>query len=462
MAQYVPRFAGSGIVYALTVRWTERIAQWLQSRGIEASSYSAELSGQDRLAREGQLLRNEIKVLVATTALGMGFDKPDLGFVVHFHQPQSVVHYYQQVGRAGRSLAKAYGVMLSGGEDQAINDYFIENAFPPEEHVAAILNGLERSDHGLTLQELEATVNLAHSHIERVLKTLAVETPAPLACIEKRWVTTPQRYDPERRRRLVAHVTQIRRMEQAQMQQYQQHTGCLMEFLARTLDDPEARPCGICAPCQGQPESLRAVSDGLAREAGEFLRQADLQIEPRARVPPGSLPGFGWSGSLTAERRAEQGRALCLLSDSVWGSLVRRGKYQDSGFSDELVVALADLVGRWQPSPAPTWVTCVPSLDHPNLVPDMARRLANRFSLPFWPVIRKVRPTRPQKEMENSWQQAHNLDRAFEVVPWKGIAGPVMVVDDIVDSGWTFTILAALLRQAGSGPVFPLALAGNR
>jgi ATP-dependent DNA helicase RecQ len=466
LAHYLPGLRGqsgtSGIVYALTIRWTERIAAWLRSRKIKANAYHAQLSNSDRQEREGQLLRNEIDALVATTALGMGYDKPDLGFVVHFHQPASVIHYYQQVGRAGRSVPQAYGIMLCGGDDRDINDYFIDQAFPPEEHVIAILDALEQSEHGLTMAQLEEKVNLSRLRIERILKTLAVEVPAPLALLENRWVTTPQRYDPERRRRLVEHITRLRREEQAQMDAYRSHTGCLMEFLTRALDDPTAKPCGCCAPCQGKPEVLRDVPSDLTHEAAEFLRHSDLPIEPRAQWQTGALPAFAWQGRIAAARRAEPGRALCILGDSGWGGLVRRGKYQDGRFADELVEALAGLVRGWRPAPAPTWVTCIPSLNRPELVPDLARRLATRLPLPFRPAVQKVRATRPQKEMENSWQQVHNLDGAFRVDPWEGMAGPVLLIDDIVDSRWTFTVVAALLRQAGSGPVCPLALAAHR
>lgn len=466
LLHYIPRLrcksGKSGIVYALTIRWTERIATWLQGRGIRAEAYHAELPNELRQEREGRLLQNEIDVLIATTALGMGYDKPDLGFVVHFHQPGSVVHYYQQVGRAGRSISDAYGVMLSGGDDRNINDYFIEQAFAPEADVTAILEALERSDHGLTTSQLERAVNLSRLRIERVLKTLAVEIPAPLARLENRWVTTPQRYDPERRRQLVEHLTRVRRAEQLQMDAYRQHTGCLMEFLVRALDDPTAGPCFRCAPCKGQPGALRDLAEDRVHEAVAFLRHCDLPIEPRAQWQSGAMLASGWQGKIAADHRAEPGRALCILGDPSWGNMVRRGKYQDGRFPEELVKALAGLVRSWRPKPAPTWVTCVPSLNHPELVPDLARRLAAQLSCPFVRAIRKVRVTRPQKEMENSWQQAHNLDGAFQVDSWEGLAGPVLLIDDLVDSRWTFTVVAALLRQQGSGPVFPLALAANR
>ncbi len=462
LAHYLPRLPGSGIVYALTVRWTERIAQWLRRSGIDAVAYSAELRDADRREREQRLLDNDVKALVATTALGMGFDKADLGFVVHFHQPASVVHYYQQVGRAGRGGERAYGIMLAGGDDRAINDYFLRHAFPPEEHVAAILGALEASAHGLTLAQLEASVNLAGARIEQVLKVLSVESPAPVARVDRRWVTTPIRHDPARRRRLAEQLTGLRREELAQMDAYREHAGCLMEFLARALDDPTAGPCGICARCRDKPEALRAVPPERIGDAVAFLRLSDLPLLPRTHCPWGGRSRTGWEGPIDAERRAAPGRALCMLGDAAWGQLVRRGKYQDGRFADELVEALAGLVRGWRPRPEPTWVTCVPSHHHPELVPDLAARLAARLSLPFIAAVHKVRATRPQKEMENDWQQLHNLEGAFAVEPWPGVAGPVLLVDDIVDSRWTFTVIAALLRQAGSGAVFPLALATQR
>jgi ATP-dependent DNA helicase RecQ len=464
LGHYLPRLPGSGIVYALTVRWTERIARWLRGRGIAAVAYSAELTDQERQKIEQQLLNNQIKALVATTALGMGFDKPDLGFVVHFHQPGSVVHYYQQVGRAGRGISQAYGIMLSGGDDRDIIDYFIAQAFPPEEAVAAVLEALEKSDNGLAMRELEALVNLSRGRIEQVLKTLAVEAPPPIARLENCWVSTTHRYDPQRRRRLVDQLTQLRHDEQAQMDAYLHHKGCLMEFLVRALDDPAAGPCGRCAPCQGKPEVLRQVPEDLTREAIAFLRRSDLPIKPRAQWQLGAFPLYGWQGRISAEQKAEPGRALCILGDAGWGELVRRGKYEDHEFSDELVEALASLVRGWKPSPSPAWVTCVPSLNpaHRDLIPDLANRLAIRLGLPFVPAVRKVRTTSPQKEMQNSWQQAHNLDGAFRIETWKGIGTPVLLVDDMVDSGWTFTVIAALLRSAGAGQVFPVALAANR
>jgi ATP-dependent DNA helicase RecQ len=462
LTRWLPNLNGSGIVYALTVRWAELIASWLQVRGLSAAAYHAKLTDEERQAREGRLLANELKALVATTALGMGYDKPDLGFVVHFHQPGSVVHYYQQVGRAGRAIERAYGIMLAGGDDRAINDYFIDTAFPPESEVALILAALEAADEGLTPREIEAAVNLSRGRIALVLKSLAVESPAPLALIDARWRTTANLLPIERRRALIARRTELRRREQAQMEEYLRHEGCLMEFLARALDDPAARPCGCCANCRGRPDAMRQVPQEAVIEAETFLRGCDLPIEPRKQWVSGAFPTHGWSGNIREALQGSAGRALCVLGETEWGGMVEQGKYRDGYFADALAEALAGLIRRHPPAPPAGWVTCVPSSGRPGLVSDLAARVASRLGLPFVPAVRKMRETRPQKEMENSWHQAHNRDGCFAVDPWPGLADPVILIDDIVDSRWTFTVVAALLRQAGCRAVTPFALAANR
>jgi ATP-dependent DNA helicase RecQ len=409
---------------------------------------------------ESLLLTNQIKALVATTALGMGFDKPDLGFVVHFQRPGSVVHYYQQVGRAGRAIDTAYGILLSGDEDQEITDYFIETAFPPVAHCERILQALDQAAHGLTLTELQREVNLSQSQIEKVLKILQTEPQSPVSKEQQRWYTTPVVYTPDQAR--IEQLTRIRREEQAQMLDYMQTTDCLMAFLRRALDDPEAAFCGQCASCVQQPIFSPIYSLQKAQEATQFLRRSDVLIEPRRRWIGDALAWYGWSGMIPEDLRAEPGRALCRWGDAGWGDLVRQGKQYNAWFDEELVTGACTLIReRWQPEPMPIWVTCVPSWRHTTLVPDFANRLAVQLNIPFVPCVRKLRDTQPQKLMQNSYQQAHNLAQAFEVDVSQVRNGSVLLVDDMVDSKWTFTIIAALLRTAGSGPVFPFALAST-
>ena len=457
LAEYLPRLPGSGIIYTLTIRDTERVASWLQSQQIDAPAYHSEVAPDIREDLEGRLLNNQLKALVATTALGMGFDKPDLGFVIHFQRPGSVIHYYQQVGRAGRAIDEAYGIMLSGDEDQDITAYFIRTAFPPEAHTADILGALEQAENGLTLSELEGQVNLSRSQIEKVFKILSVETPAPISKQGARWYATPIIYTPDQQK--IERLTGIRQAEQTRMWEYLHSRECLMVFLGRELDDPNPKPCGRCAVCVGGPIIPEDYPIDRANQASVFLRRTEQVIKPKAQWKDDSLSIYGWRGRIPASLRAEPGRALSIWGDAGWGTMVKRGKQVDGRFDDALVQGMVEMIrDRWQPNPFPTWVTCVPSLTHLDLVPNLAQRLAAALGLPFVANIRRVRATEPQKMMNNSYQQARNLAGAFEIETWPGIAGPVFLVDDMIDSGWTLTVLAALLRTVGSGPVFPLAL----
>ncbi|MDQ3327342.1 MAG: RecQ family ATP-dependent DNA helicase [Chloroflexota bacterium] len=456
LAAHVPTMWGSGVIYALTIADAQRLAEWLQLRGIDAHAYWGGLDPEQRVDLEQRLLGNELKALVATTALGMGFDKPDLGFVIHYQRPGSVVHYYQQVGRAGRAVASAYGILLSGAEDAEITNYFIETAFPPEGHVDEVLAALHTAEDGLSAPQIERDINLSRSQIEKVLKLLAVRAPAPVAKEGARWYATAIPYAPDTEK--VAHLTAIRRAEQARMQEYVEARECLMLFLARELDDANPAPCGRCAVCRGGPLISEAYPLSLVEQATQFLRRSDRPIQPRRQWSYNVFRGDGAGGGIPADLRAETGRSLCIWGDAGWGELVRTGKH--GGWFDEVLVAatVAMIRERWRPAPGPAWVTCVPSLTHPALVPDLAGRIAEALSLSFVPCILKVRDTEPQKEMQNSYQQAHNLAGAFTVAPEQVRPEPVLLVDDMVDSRWTFTVTAALLRAAGSGPVYPLAL----
>ncbi|MGB3512830.1 MAG: hypothetical protein WBA93_27155 [Microcoleaceae cyanobacterium] len=236
---------------------------------------------------------------------------------------------------------------------------------------------------------------------------------------------------------------------------------CLMQFLRKELDDPNPNPCGKCAICLGKPIFSENVSSEFITQAEQFLRRSEQIIEPRKKWQKNALLTYKFNSNIPQDLRAEFGRSLSLWNDAGWGKVVKKGKYQDENFNDSLVQATYEMIQSWQPQPFPTWVTCIPSLNRPVLVPNFARRLANKLGLPFVPCIRKIRQTLLQKEMSNSYQQAHNLDGAFKIDNWEGISGNVFLVDDVVDSRWTFTMVTALLRNAGSGQVFPLALAMN-
>lgn len=467
LAETIPTMPGSGIIYTLTQRDAERLTEWLRINRIEARAYHAGITNNAdgssaREELEQQLLNNEIKVLVATVALGMGFDKPDLGFVIHFQRPASVVHYYQQVGRAGRAVDEAYGVLLCGEEDDHIADYFIRSAFPPQEHVSAILGALDQAD-GLSVPAMQRELNLRQGQIDKTLKFLTVESPSPVTKMGTKWHVTAAAADYRVDQDYVDAITAIRREEQAQMQEYMAHQECLMRFLAQALDDPNPQACGRCRNCDPDLLLSEGYNDSLANRAALFLKRSYQPVEPRKKWPAANIfahSPFG-GANIPAELQAAEGRALSLWRDAGWGQLVASGKYETDHFADELVTACAEMIAQWHPDPAPKWVTCIPSQRHPTLVPDFARRLADVLNLKFVPCIEKVRDNQQQKFMENSYQQARNLDGVFQVNLEPKAWSPCLLVDDMVDSRWTFTVAAALLRQAGVAAVHPLALALN-
>ena len=451
LAEHIPHLPGSGIIYTLTVRDAVQVAAWLKSRGINVESYTSE-TGDARPELERALLENRLKALVATTALGMGFDKPDLAFVIHYQTPGSVVAYYQQVGRAGRAIDSAYGILLSGEEENDITEFFIENAFPTREEAHAVLSEI-KSTRGLSVNELMERVNLSKGRIQKTIDLLALESPAPITKIGSKWQLTAAKLSEgfwERAKRL----TELRRAEQGQMQEYVGLESNHMEFLIRALDGNAVEVTN-----SGLPYLSTNADTALVREAIGFLRRTSLTIEPRKKWPTGGMPEYGLSGAIEPLYQAQEGRALCVWRDAGWGQLVRDGKYRDARFAEELVTACETLVRRWNPQPSPTWVTCVPSLRHPQLVPDFARQLADRLGLPFSVVLAKTDERPEQKTMANSVQQARNIDGSLSMCENLIRSGSVLLIDDMVDSRWTMTIASWLLRSNGSGVVFPLALA---
>lgn len=448
LAEVVPRLEGTGVIYCLTIRDTINLASWLQSRGIDAVAYSGSTGQDARLEIEQDLLSNGRKAVVATSALGMGFDKPDLAFVIHYQAPGSPIAYYQQVGRAGRKLDRSWGILLSGSEDRDIQNHFIEGAFPPADLATEVVALLQARAEPMSSVELLREVNVRKGQMDQLIKTLEVE-----GAIERhgsRWLRTlrPWSYNRDR----VEEVTARRRVEQRQMQDYISADRCRMNLLRRYLDDDPGGACGICDVCSGRPLPVDP-DPGAVRRAAGHLRAVEHPIQPRKMIPG--------SGRIDPERTLETGRALSVWGDGGWSGLVRRGKQVDERFDDRLVRASARLIRRsWSPDGLIEWVTFVPSIRNPGLVADLAVRLAESLGLPCQDVVAKVRETAPQKTMQNNQQQYAHIRGVFEVrgpVP----AGPVLLVDDIVDSRWTMTAIGWLLRDAGSGPVYPFALANT-
>ena len=437
---------GSGIVYTLTKRDAEQVAAFLTARGISAVPYSGEHETDERIASEDRLLRNEVKAVVATSALGMGYDKADLTFVVHYQAPGSVVSYYQQIGRAGRGVEHADIVLLRGGEDRRIQDFFIEQAFPDRERVSAVLGELEAAgEDGRTTRELMPAVNLGMSRIEAMLKILDVE--GAVARAGSRWKLVPGAdwsYDAER----YAAVTALRRAEQRAMAAFGTDGRCLMRVLQEQLDDPSPEDCGRCSVCAGA--RFDAPPDpALVEAAGRHLRSTPIELEVRKMAPDAE----GVMRKIPADVLVEPGWALARFGDGGWWPAVERG-LASGDFEDDVVNALADIVRAGGAG----WVTSVPSVRLGDVLERLARRLADALAVPYVGLVTRVSERPPQREMANAAQQAANVRGAFRIVgaPPPGLG---VLLDDRRISGWTLAMVGGQLRRAGAERVVPLALA---
>ena len=444
LAQHLTTMPGSGIVYCLTIRDTEIVADWLRTHGLSAESYSGQTDTEDREELERRLQDNEIKALVATTALGMGYDKPDLGYVVHFQMPGSPIGYYQQVGRAGRAIDESRAILLSGAEDARILDHFRDNAFPSESSIDAILAALDAAgDEPLSLRKIAESVDLSWGQIELALKQLDVE-----GAVERVKGQTYQRtgvewtYPAER----VRNVTDARVREQQLMVDYLTTDRCRMQYLTDQLDDRLGEPCGECDNCSSEFAERIAASgvDPATVEAGEaFLRHRPIILEPKKQ-------GVG------TNERNEVGRILSRWGDGGWGDVVI-GQKAAGAFGDDVVGAVESLLANWNPTPAPEWVTAVPSLRTGDLVPALGRAVAERLGLPYVEVVDRIDDRPPQSEMQNFAYQKSNVKGAF-MATGQAPSSPCLLLDDESASGWTFAEVGAQLRRAGATAVHPVAL----
>jgi ATP-dependent DNA helicase RecQ len=452
LASTLPSLPGSGIVYTLTVTAAHETAAFLRDQGIVALPYTGKDDLAERTVAEQSLLDNNVKALVATSALGMGFDKPDLGFVVHLGAPQSPVAYYQQIGRAGRAVDSAEVILLPGREDKDIWAYFASLAFPPERQVRATLAVLAEAGRPLSTAVLETFVDLSRGRLEQMLKVLDVD--GAVRRVAGGWEATgsPWVYDSARYERVAAE----RAREQEAMVAYQATDGCRMEFLRRELDDPAASRCGRCDNCTGRAWGA-AVPEASSTAARDRLLRPGVEIEPRRMWPTGMTEA---KGKIPADLLAEPGRALGRLTDIGWGPTLRELLAgPDSEVPAAVVDAVVKVLTAWDWADRPAGVVTVPSLTRPVLVASLGERIAAIGRLPYLGAFR-YRGDGPGPRRFNSAQRLRSLWDAFELPPGIDLAdGPVLLLDDLVDTGWTMTVCAKLLRAAGAPAVLPLALA---
>jgi ATP-dependent DNA helicase RecQ len=458
LADHLHELPGSGIIYTLTVAGSQEVADYLRERGLTVAAYSGQTEQTERLAAEDDLINNRVKALVATSALGMGFDKPDLGFVIHFGAPQSPIAYYQQVGRAGRAVDKAQVILLPGSEDQAIWDYFASVGFPREDQVRSALTALGTTGEPMSTAILETQVELSRTRIEAMLKVLDVD--GAVLRVRGGWVATGQPWDYDAER--YAKVAQVRRDEQQAMRDYIATGACRMRFLREQLDDPHASDCGRCDNCGGL--ALAAdTSEQTVTAASATLHRPGVPFDAR-RMWPSAMPGLGVDvrGKIGTDDVAESGRAIARFTDLGFGQRVRSvlaPETLDAEVPDDLIAAAIKVLASWGWEQRPEVVVHVGSARRPLLVADIAARLGTIGRLPHLGQVPHTGPS--SRGRSNSAMRLRDVWGSYAVPDELAaeLAGrSVLLVDDYTDTGWTLTVVARLLREAGAGVVYPFVL----
>jgi len=452
---------GSGIVYALTVAAAEDVAVALREAGHAVAAYTGRTETSERVRLETALRDNEVKALVATSALGMGFDKPDLGFVLHLGAPSSPVAYYQQVGRAGRATDRADVLLMPGPEDKDIWRYFASASMPRQDQADAVLRALADAGRALSTVALESIVDVRRTRLELLLKVLDVD--GAVQRVPGGWSATgaPWTYDAERYDR----VSRAREREQQLMVDYEGTDECRMAFLQECLDDDTAEPCGRCDRCIG-PWFDTTIPDAAVNTARARLERPGVVLDPRAQWPTGmDRLGVPVKGRIAPAIAMAEGRAVARLSDLGWGQRLRellRGP--DRAVSAEVVKACVDVLAGWGWQERPAAIVSIPSRRRPQLVGSLAAGLGELGRLPYLGSLDLVEGGPLGEPGGNSAFRLANVWGRLTVSPGlteglRGIPGPVLLVDDVADSRWTLTVCAALLREAGAPGVLPLVLA---
>ena len=448
LAENIEKMPGSGVVYCLTKADCDLVTDWLNENNIKSEKYYADISKEYKAITLEKFQKNEIKVLVATVAFGMGYDKPDIGFVIHFQRPANIVSYYQQIGRAGRGIELAYAILLCGEEDEHINQYFISSAFPTEKDMNIVVEFITDNP-GKSISEIKGALNIRANRVDKTLKYLTVGDDIYTEYVNRKkgYYKSAKKWEPDLERS--EGITAIRYKEMQDMDEFTKQKGCYMKYIAEKLDDVNAKVCGKCSNCRGLLFDETVGAETVQR-AQQFIKSKFGVIEPRKQFPDKT--------KIESEFQFKSGIVLSNYADAGYGMAVQKGKYLDGYFSDELVDASVKILSEFIKNNNIEWITPVTSKRHPQLVPDFAKRLADKLGIGYFEGIKKFN-AEEQKKFENSDGQYRNANDSFEIIQIK--KENILLVDDMVDSRWTFTVCAMKMREKGSGDIYPFALANT-
>lgn len=453
LLENLPKLPGSGIIYCLTQRDCDYLSDFLNKNGISAAAYYSRSGGEEaeNLNTEAieKFSRNEIKAIVATIKLGMGYDKGDIAFVIHYQTPENIVSYYQQIGRAGRNIDDAYTFLMCGEEDKDIIDFFIKTAFPKKEETDALMDIISKND-GITLNQLDATLNIRRSRMKKSLMFLLhdgfiIKDGTKYYAAAKKYIYNKAHYD---------EITAIRIREAEQIREFIDTDKCYSKFVVNCLDDRTAAECGRCANCLRHDILPSKISSESAKKAADYIDGQRFTIIPRKMWAESDVTKYS-----KIKFPNQTGICLSRYGEAGYGELVKSGKYVTKRFSDELVGKSSAMLSEFVRENNIGCICPVPSL-RSNIVGDFAKRLAEMLKIEYAELLVK-KDAPPQKSMENGSHQCQNAFNSFFAVESESFPKNVLLVDDIVDSKWTFTVCGYRLMEAGCENVYPYALADS-
>jgi ATP-dependent DNA helicase RecQ len=451
VGQHLQALPASGIVYGQTVKTVTDLAAYLTSEGHNVAAYHGQLDVEEREQIEADLKDNRLKAVVATSALGMGYDKPDLGFVVHVGSPGSPVDYYQQVGRAGRALDTALVVLMPTPADERLWEYFATASIPREDDAAAVLRCLANADTPFSAQKISTLTGVRQTRVELIVKVLAVD--GAVRRVERGWESTgiPWVFDAQRYGQLLT----ARRHESDLMRAYARSSRCLDNVLREALDDTFTQECGRCSVCTGTlPQGLAAgADDEHVRGALAFLRAQDTHLKPRALW----AAGMPWKGKILTAQACSAGRALAFADDPAWPEAGQLCEGVDGPAPQWVVDALTGVLARWSRTwgHRPSVIVPVPSSHHQELVTGVAAALGELGKIRVVDAL-TLTGAPPDAGLSAKALGAVAGERLGVRSGVKLAGETVLLVDARWCSGWTATVAAALLRSAGAREVLPL------
>lgn len=457
LATHIPTLMGSGLIYTITIYDCNAVSRWLKSQGVDAHAYHSEIEADERITLERRFDQNEIKCLVATTAFGMGYDKPDVGFVIHFQRPGNIVSYYQQIGRAGRELSDAPAILLNGEEDNRIQQYFIQSAFPTLSEMNDVVNAIAASVHGLTKEQLLSKINITDKRLSGCLKYLEVENTIS-STMANTYIRTSTQWAPNLHHS--NEITAQREIELNHMQQLTRHAQCYMSYIVNGLDDASAQPCMKCSNCLGTPLIPNKYALPLVATATHFVNEHSLVIQPRKQWPayvvapvPTYIPKY---------EQLSEGRALSKQGDIRYSAYIERILAHDTTIPEGVIPIAVQFLQSWLGESLHNKVlVAIPSIRFPNRMPKFVRELSRALKLERADILQVHTDKPTQSTLYNSYQMCTSLLTHMHTTA-RCNGKEIILVDDYVNTRWTFTVAGHLLRKEGAISVTPFALLAKK